>query len=567
MTTPSSAMPYSSSSSFRGSRSYRSRFRNACLALLVVSAGLSPAFAAGPAPPEADLTLFITADDSSAIAGQRLVYTFSVTNAGPEFAPDTELTVTLPAAVTAIGTSGCVGDPNGLPICELQIVNVSETKVVTLEVQVNDGASGSLVLQASVESSRVDPSPLDNEVELVTAIGTETVIAEGSSPAIAADPTGSSNFVIAWQDPPAAAGLLDPPGLIEPSAFKSTGSGGITAQVFSAGGVPVGVELRLDESGSTPLRPDLTRRANGQFVAVWQNDDSEESGISGRLFSAIGVPLGVELRLNSFESGEQSLPAVAALGDGRFVATWSDEESMQSFVHALRIFDSVGIPVGVEMRFGSTNIIAKPPAIAVSNSRILVTWQDAGDRIAAQLFDLNGSPEGFEFHITSSGLHARPAAAAHPDGGFVVVWQNDDGGDLDGSGILGRRINSTGVPVGVEIVLNQVTAGDQQRPAIAASPDGRFVVTWQGPDEDGTGISSLLLDNIGVPLGVELRMSQAGSGDQTSAEPAFIDADGTYYVAWQSDEEQSEIVIAPPTALFGDDFESGDLSAWDAQSP
>ena len=68
--------------------------------------------------------------------------------------------------------------------------------------------------------------------------------------------------------------------------------------------------------------------------------------------------------------------------------------------------------------------------------------------------------------------------AALPDGNFVVTWYSQDGGDGSGTLIRARLFNADGMPVGNDFVVNSTTAGDQTDVAVAALPDGHFVVTW-----------------------------------------------------------------------------------------
>jgi hypothetical protein len=89
------------------------------------------------------------------------------------------------------------------------------------------------------------------------------------------------------------------------------------------------------------------------------------------------------------------------------------------------------------------------------------------------------APVGFEFQVNSytPEFQHEPAIASDGDGDFVVVWT----GENDGSngGIFGQRFSSAGARVAVEFQINSHTPEHQNRPAVAAAADGRFVVAWQ----------------------------------------------------------------------------------------
>ena len=57
---------------------------------------------------------------------------------------------------------------------------------------------------------------------------------------------------------------------------------------------------------------------------VWTGDlqDGSSSGIFGQRYASIGAPLGPEFRINTYTSGEQSLPAVGSDAAGNFVVVW-----------------------------------------------------------------------------------------------------------------------------------------------------------------------------------------------------------------------------------------------------
>jgi len=85
----------------------------------------------------------------------------------------------------------------------------------------------------------------------------------------------------------------------------------------------------------------------------------------------------------------------------------------------------------------------------------------------------------------------QPAVAALPNGSFVVAWRSE-GQDEAGTGTSGenggiylQRHQANGKPAGKETRVNTTTANDQSQPAVAVLADGGFVVTWRSSARPG----------------------------------------------------------------------------------
>jgi hypothetical protein len=96
-----------------------------------------------------------------------------------------------------------------------------------------------------------------------------------------------------------------------------------------------------------------------------------------------------------------------------------------------------------------------------------------------------------------------------------------------------RRLLAAGPQrLGDEFRLNEVTAGDQSAPALAADAAGTFTAAWTGPDEFGAGV-----DVYGrrfppsAPAGLEFRVVDDSGGDERAASVA-ASASGSVAV-WQ----------------------------------
>lgn len=342
-------------------------------------------------------------------------------------------------------------------------------------------------------------------------------------------------------------------------AAESDGSGaGIFGRQFDGTDAARGASSVLnDTTAGDQRRPSVAVFPEGDFVAVWDAPESGDAGLGivGRLFDSAGAPLGSELQVNTYTSGNQRRPAVAIDGDGQFVVVWDSsgaQDGAGTGVFAQR-FARDGERVGTELQVNSFTTGAQEFAqVAAAGNGFVIVWESdiLGSTVAminGQRFDSAAQPIGTEFHASSYSEDGqrRPTIAAAPDGGFVVVW--DSGGqDGGGRGIFARRYNSAGATVGGEIQINSFTTGAQRSPGIAVAADGGFFVVWQSATQDGsgTGIFGQRYNSGGIRIGTEHQINTFTTGDQ--AEPVVTADAEDFVVAWQS---------------FGDDGESYGIQA------
>jgi hypothetical protein len=127
------------------------------------------------------------------------------------------------------------------------------------------------------------------------------------------------------------------------------------------------------------------------------------------------------------------------------------------------------------------------------------------------------------------------AVAAAPDGRFVVVWTSlhQDGSD---QGVFGQRYDATGLPAGAPFPVNTFTTAHQGSPSVAMDADGDFVVVWHGPgtDENFTyGVFGQRFDAAGNRVGSEFHVNQWTTEGQSQPAVA-MDPAGNFIVVWES---------------------------------
>ena len=278
-------------------------------------------------------------------------------------------------------------------------------------------------------------------------------------------------------------------------AFSSDFEGAVVAKRYSTTGAPLGSEFVVREAPGYGYEygASVATGPAGSFVVSWTRypfADGDDSGVLVRRFDSAGTPQGGEAVVNTYTTGFQSFSDVAVMADGSFIVVWEDQERAA---------------------------------------------------VVGRRFDSGGTPLGGEFTASPSPTaYPDPAVAPAADGSFVVVW--DGVSDGDGYGVFARRYDSAGASVGGAFLVNTTTTGSQERGVVTPTPDGGFVVAWfsssQGPDEYGEGVVGRRYDSAGAPLGGEFVVTRNEGQGGYSAYKRELSlagaADGTFTVVWRS---------------------------------
>ena len=348
-------------------------------------------------------------------------------------------------------------------------------------------------------------------------------------PSVAADSAG--NFVVVWH-----------------SLYQDGSNWGIFGQRYASAGNPLGPEFRVNTyTTSNQQYPSVVSDSSGNFVVVWHSDgqDGSYAGVFGQRYAATGAALGLEFRVNTYTTGGQYGPAVAADPSGNFVVVWTSgiQDGSTYGVFGQR-YASSGAPLGSEFRVNTytTNAQNRPAVAANLAGDFIVVWQSYGQEgpqpfpgVFGQRYASSGTPLGPEFRVNTYTTlqQGYPSVVADSSGNFVVVWQSDTQ-DGSGLGVFGQRYASTGSPLGPEFRVNTSTTAFQAGPSVAADVSGNFVVTWGGyVDVSHWGVFGQRYASSGTPLGPEFRVNTYTTnvkGDPSVAADSF----GNFVVTWVS---------------------------------
>jgi hypothetical protein len=266
------------------------------------------------------------------------------------------------------------------------------------------------------------------------------------------------------------------------------------------------------------------------------------------------TPEGPEILVNTRQGFPTNSQVAAA--NGGFVVTWAHGALTGPDRVWVRRFTSQGKPQGRDTPVDPSSPKApqSSPGVAVAaGGNFIVVWE-VGDTVFRGLafgrcFTANGKALGPAFRLNPGSqdhIEEKPAIAATPDGGFVATWvsgPNPYGFESDD--ILARRFTANGKPLGAAFKVVFPAPYFQNDPHVAVSANGDFLIGWRAyPD---------FSDNFAEPLLVARRFDAEGHalGDKFQVAPSSLDDDNGFALVMTDDGEalfvwKGPIPNAPP---------------------
>jgi hypothetical protein len=311
---------------------------------------------------------------------------------------------------------------------------------------------------------------------------------------------GGGRFVVTWTDGSQTGG--------------DTSDWAVRGQIFNADGGKAGGEFLVNTTTvGWQYASAVTALGGGRFVVTWMNGSQTDPwvrDVRGQIFNADGGKAGGEFLVNATTADYQGESAVTALGGGRFVVTWTDGsqtggDTWDSSVRG-QIFNADGGKAGGKFLVNTTTYSSpgssSSAVTALGDGRFVVTWSDlsqtggdtSGWAVRGQIFNADGGKAGGKFLVNTTAADSQfnSAVTALGDGRFVVIWDDESqtGGDTSGWAVRGQIFNADGGKAGGEFLVNTTTdgdQGDQYESAATALGDGRFIVTWSDFSRRGGG--------------------------------------------------------------------------------
>jgi hypothetical protein len=330
---------------------------------------------------------------------------------------------------------------------------------------------------------------------------------------------------------------------------------------YSASGVEYSI---IGGLAGDQIFPDAALSTSGGFL-VWQDNITDGSGwgISARRVDATLSGTLSTFRVNQQGTNDQENPRVALLKNGGAVFVWQGGKPSYQHIFArfLTPTNTFLTTNDIQVNSFTNNFQINPSVTVLNNSNVLVVWASYNETssnslqdVYAQILSPTGQKIGGEFLINqfTSFNQRTPVIAALTNGGFVVAWVSEherliapnlgtNSADTTASAIVtpsvdgyARLYNSGGTAVTSEFLVNtdnRVCAN----PAMAASADGTFMVTWGQKDvsvpQNSWDIFARSFSNAGAG-GTAVLVNTRIYGDQYAPHISSLGVD--YLVAWTS---------------------------------
>jgi hypothetical protein len=328
----------------------------------------------------------------------------------------------------------------------------------------------------------------------------------------------------------------------------------IWAQLRGAAGNAAGAPFLVTSSADAAIEsePAVSALSGGGFVVAYSVDHDGVSNVAYRIVRPDGS---VGQQFPAGAAGDAAMPSVATLADGSFVVGWRSEGQ----VHTLHAGAS-GAPIGSEQVFGALGTAYSPSIAALHGGDYAVAWGEIGD---GNVYAALGSNPGAPLQVTWDGAAASISTAAPlahvaalAGGGFVVAWDSysNDPFGFTMSDIFFQRYDNAGNALGQVVQANIDSGAGHYDAAVAALPDGGFVVAWQAQagDGDANGVFGRRFGADGSAVDAhEFQLNQQGQGDQASPALAAL-ANGGFAAAWIDTQQGAAAiearVLADPAA-------------------
>ena len=226
------------------------------------------------------------------------------------------------------------------------------------------------------------------------------------NPAVAVAAGGE--FVIVWQSYSG----------IDPS------DSGVFGQRFDASGAKVGGEFQINEYTTGYQRnPRVAILTSGEFIVTWSSEQDEQSGaVMARAYAGDGTPIGGEFQVNTTELGAQYRPDVALDPFGQAIVVWQSflQDGDGPGIYGQRL-DLGGTKIGPEFSVNTytTGTQRNPHVAAGPEGDFTVVWESFGNEgdpnseaIVAQHFAGNGTRDQVET-VAQRHDFGPPAVPAH----------------------------------------------------------------------------------------------------------------------------------------------------------
>ncbi len=337
------------------------------------------------------------------------------------------------------------------------------------------GGSGNTTISPTPVATPIPPNLFEAERQI------NTVSTGGQeNPAIAMNTAG--DFVVVWES-----GADFTVATSGPALNTQDGSGkGIFAQRYNSAGEKVGSEFRVNTyTEDDQSQPCVAMDDAGNFTVAWQSKgqsgNSGQTDIYAQRYNAEGIAQGSAFLVNSdLNTHSSQKPTIAMLGNGNFLIAW--EDLSRSLDILVQRYEANGTAIESPISIGVSNRIEIHPQLSVNtNGKVLLSYNQqnlAGtNRANYSLFPFDTPTDTISVSISSSN-EIHPVGVPSEGGGFVLFYESGGSGNRR---IMARTIGETG---NISSAFEVVPAQDLSNFTAMGTSTGQIIVSWQSRQND-----------------------------------------------------------------------------------
>ncbi len=285
-------------------------------------------------------------------------------------------------------------------------------------------------------------------------------------------------------------------------------------------------------------KPLIASDKKGNFVIVWQGDDTNSSGIFAQVYDSSGLPRSPQLQVNDTITGNQENPVLAMNNNGNFIIAW-ESQGQSGAGKALfgKKFNRDGEAFGKEFSISSDKSDNDTFALTIDHKEnIFVVFSKRNEKWEYELIEKKYNYQGkfIQFRVASSKNYSgfNPDIAVDNSGNTIITWQNKNNNDFN---IYTRKFDINGNHLTTETEVNNFKVNDQMKPKVSADNSGNYIITWQsyGQDDSYWGIFGQKFNKNGKPVDSEFLVNTTTSESQENASVINIGS-GNFIIAWEN---------------------------------
>nr|WP_246338183.1 cadherin-like domain-containing protein [Azospirillum oleiclasticum] len=364
---------------------------------------------------------------------------------------------------------------------------------------------------------------------------------------------------------PAVAGLTDGSFVVLWRSFDDvTGEQVIMGRRYEADGDAIGGEFQVSDDsypvpGITRSHPSVAARADGGFVAYWQDPTTGDTAYVTKVFAASDeAPVILARDVVTIVGGTAAITTLfdpSHLQGDQWVGgalqqislyEFSDQTAVSASGHLVLDGAAVSAETTITVTADELDRLVWRAGEGVGTDTVMVRgydgerWSDWVEVSAATVAAASALTAGTE--MADAGVNGVAQVLDHgsvttlADGGYVKVWWTADDNTSD---VYARRYDAAGTAMGDAFKVNTASAFNQDAPTVAALADGGFVISWGSMDgswtyNNNTGhIFQQRYDGAGVAIGGETRVSSNATSPKNHPSTVGL-ADGGWITVWQS---------------------------------